>query len=60
MNCAHYDPEAYNECRESGAERVLDKERANRCDWFSAGADRGGDGSAKTSALSELENLFKK
>jgi hypothetical protein len=39
---------------------VLDKERANRCDWFSAGDGRGGDGSTKTSALSDLDSLFKK
>ena len=59
-NCGHFDPAAYNECHESSAERVLDKERANRCDWFSPGDAAGGDGSEKTSALSDLENLFKK
>lgn len=32
--CAHHDPGAYNECREPGTERVADRERANRCDWF--------------------------
>jgi len=60
LNCGHYDATAYNDCRESGAERVLDKDRANRCDWFGPGDDRGGDGSEKSSALSDLENLFKK
>jgi len=35
LNCRHYAPGAYNECRESQAERVLDKERANFCDFFS-------------------------
>jgi hypothetical protein len=33
-NCNHHDPGAYNECREPNAERVSDRERANRCDWF--------------------------
>ena len=33
-NCAHHDPAAYNECREPGAERVADRDRANRCEWF--------------------------
>lgn len=33
-NCRHHDPAAYNECRESSAERVGDRERANRCDYF--------------------------
>lgn len=60
VNCRHYDPGAYNECRESGAERVLDKATANRCDWFAAGESAGGDGSTRDSALSDLENLFKK
>jgi len=38
-NCDHHDPGAYNECREPSAERVSDRERANRCDWFSPRAD---------------------
>jgi len=36
-NCAFHDPSAYNECRESSSERVSDRERANRCDYFSPG-----------------------
>jgi len=32
--CAFYDPSVYNACREPQAERVLDKERANFCDYF--------------------------
>lgn len=60
-NCAHHDPSAYNECREPSAERVGDRERANRCDYFSpregpAGAS-GSQGGADRAAL---ENLFKK
>ncbi len=33
-NCEFYDLSAYNECRESSAERVLDKEKSNFCDQF--------------------------
>lgn len=33
-NCLYYDHASYNECRESQAERVLEKERANFCDYF--------------------------
>ena len=33
-NCAHHDPSVYNECRETSAERVGDRDRANRCEWF--------------------------
>lgn len=61
-NCAHYDPGAYNACREPRAERVLDKERANRCDAFAPGAARPGAGARRerARALSEAERLFKK
>jgi hypothetical protein len=60
-NCGHHDPNAYNECRESSAERVGDRERANRCDYFTPG-DGGGDEvmSAAEAAKSELDALFKK
>ncbi len=59
-NCAHYDPSAYNECRESSAERVLDRDRANRCDYFRPGS--GGEGVAddRTKTLASLDSLFKK
>ena len=60
-NCAHHDPAAYNECRESSAERVSARERANRCDYFAPG-DRAGragtDEDAK--ARDALDALFKK
>jgi hypothetical protein len=56
----HHDPSAYNECRESNAERVSDRERANRCDYFSPTDAEGGDGSAREGSLSALDSLFKK
>jgi hypothetical protein len=34
LNCSHHDRSAYNECREASAERVADRDRANRCEWF--------------------------
>ena len=33
-NCLFHDSRAYNACRESQAERVLDKERSNYCEYF--------------------------
>jgi hypothetical protein len=33
-NCSLYDPSAYNDCREPSAERVVDKQAANFCDFF--------------------------
>ena len=60
-NCAHHDPAAYNECRESSAERVDDRERANRCEWFRPGtADARDRGEEHAPARSALAALFKK
>jgi len=33
-NCKFFDVKSYNECHEPQAERVVDKERRNRCDFF--------------------------
>jgi len=67
LNCAHHDPQAYNECRESSAERVSERERANRCEYFAPGRDAAGDeggtprpAEAAARARAELEALFKK
>jgi hypothetical protein len=60
-NCAHHDPSSYNECRESQAERVDERERANRCDWFAPGAGAGGARAAEQEqARTKLDALFKK
>jgi len=59
-NCRHHDPSAYNECRESSSERVADRERANRCDYFSPTDREGGSDGARQEALDELGALFKK
>lgn len=58
-NCRFYDRGAYNECKESSAEVVRDKERANHCDYFQAG---GGsyEASRKDDLLAQAEALFKK
>ena len=59
-NCAHHDPSAYNECRESSAERILDRDRANRCDYFRPGDGTSAATDARKSALGSLDALFKK
>jgi hypothetical protein len=60
-NCAHHDPSAYNECRESSAERVSDRERANHCDYFTPGGQEGGGITERRGkAHSQLDALFKK
>jgi hypothetical protein len=61
LNCAHHDPGAHNQCRESNAEWVSDRERANRCDYFTLGNRAGGAAEAeKGHALAALDGLFKK
>jgi hypothetical protein len=60
LNCGFHAPEAYNECRESQAERVVEKERSNFCDYFvfqdaAAGKPVKDAGSAKA----KLASLFK-
>ena len=59
-NCQFYDPGSYNECRETSADVVKDKERANYCDFFQAGSDSGGEKQKKEDLLSAAEALFKK
>ena len=60
MNCKFYDQSAYNECREPQAERVVDKDRSNFCDYFTFAADRKASGSSeKESVTKALDDLFK-
>lgn len=61
LNCRFHEPSAYNECLETSAERVLEKDRANFCDYF---APRTGTGGAKkpvaAAPLGDLDKLFSK
>ena len=61
LNCVHHDPGAYNECREPSAERVRDRDRANRCEYFrfrtTGGAGDGADAERRR-AQSALDALF--
>lgn len=60
-NCLHYDPSSYNECREVQADRVVDKEKGNFCDYFSlAGGTAAGVKQTKADVLKQLDDLFKK
>jgi hypothetical protein len=59
-NCSLHDPGAHNECREPNTEWVSDRERANRCEYFSA-SDLGGGAAAEAAAEAKgrLDTLFK-
>ena len=61
FNCKFYDKAAYNECKEPQADRVIDKDRSNFCDYFSFVDNRKGTGSGtdKNAALAALDKLFK-
>lgn len=59
VQCRFYDPKAYNQCRETSAERVVDKEKANLCTYFEFGGKR--DASRDNADVRKrLEELFKK
>ncbi len=63
LNCRFHDLSSYNECAEPSAERVLEKDRANFCDYFSPGAAGSGPAltpESKSDRLSDLEKLFRK
>ena len=56
-NCRFYDPPSHNQCREPQAERQVDKERGNFCDWFSLGGPRAA--VAGEDVRGRLEALFR-
>jgi hypothetical protein len=60
--CKFYDPNAYNACREVLAQRIIDKERSNLCDYFVLRGTQGGRRSSDRvkEAKKALEALFKK
>lgn len=60
LNCQHYDESSYNQCREPQAERVLDKEKRNFCEYFTPALQyrkKGSTGSKET--FKKLNELFK-
>jgi len=60
LNCSFYELGAYNDCRESQAERVLDKARSNFCDFFKFKESGKASGAASSNAKDKLDALFKK
>jgi hypothetical protein len=60
VQCKFYDPGSYNECREVSAERVVDKERANFCDYFIIKGAKENQFEREAMAKRALEDLFKK
>lgn len=58
-NCRFYDASSYNECRESSADVVREKERANFCDYFEPGEGSYSQ-SQRDDLLAQAEALFGK
>ena len=58
--CEHFDSRVAMSCRETIADEVRDKERANFCGYFavSVNAYRGNGGGASPEAREQLEALF--
>lgn len=61
LNCRYYALDYYNQCHESQAERVLDKNRSNFCDYFKFKDSVFGEttGIDKDSIRKKLDDLFK-
>lgn len=58
--CASYDTSVMNDCRDSAAEPVRDKERANFCEYFRLRPAQASSGPSKADLRAAAEALFKK
>lgn len=58
--CQYYDIKAYNDCRETSADRIVDKEKANFCDYFKIGSSEVDPDQSRKDALAKAAALFKK
>ncbi len=60
MNCKFYDIAFNNDCRETQAERVVDKEKSNFCSYFSfKESNITKENTVKNKAQEDFNNLFK-
>ena len=59
-NCEHFDVNMNNQCCENQAERVVDKEKSNFCDYFRPSSRKGGRGAGIDALKAAANALFKK
>lgn len=59
-NCEHYDTKVYNECRETTADVVRDKERSNHCDYYVVRSSINSADDQKAKLKAAADALFKK
>ncbi len=57
--CSFYDPKVYNECRETSADVVRERERANYCEYYQP-KNTGSAADKRDELKSAAEALFKK
>jgi hypothetical protein len=60
LQCRFYERGAHNQCRESQAPYVGDKERSNFCEYFVFGREASAEKKEDAKAKRLLEDLFKK
>ncbi len=61
-NCVFYTEKEYNNCKETQAERILDKENSNFCDFFKPNnyaSNKSTQESSKDTVYKKLDDLFK-
>ena len=56
--CEFYDVKAYNECRESSADRLVEKEKSNFCDYYTIDTQQDKD-KVQNDAKAAADALFK-
>ncbi len=57
--CGFYDPKSYNECKEPSADRIVEKEKSNFCDFFVLKGDGDNSGNKKDDLMAAANALFK-
>ncbi len=60
LACKFFDKSSYNECKEPVAERVVEKEKANFCDYYKYGLSSNLKSLTKEEILAKANALFKK
>ena len=58
LQCSFFDTAAYNGCREPKAERLVEKDRENRCEYFNPGDGVQSPESGKDGAKKAFDDLF--
>lgn len=59
-NCFHHDQTFNNQCKESQADRVVDKEKSNFCDYFKPSGRSSQKSNSQDQIRAAAEALFKK